>query len=342
MKQLQSLIKTGGGTFDPSENNIYFIALSPGSQQSFSDEELKLINTGGGTYDPKDEGVYFIAAGPSRLIDGAPVHDYLLIAVNELNTEKELKHLEGWFQTGKRVFIDSGIFNLTNVHKRKHGITMDEALSLAPDEIDGFSELFDRYVEIVRKYQDQSWGYIELDQGGRDNKIKTRKILEDLGLKPIPVYHPLNDGWEYFDYLAERYDRICFGNVVQADRYTRKRLIATAWERHRKYPNLWIHLLGFTPNEWLNALPVNSGDSSAWLSSVKWSGYKEKTMLASFGEMPKNFQYVLGSDIDADHSSKYGARMAAYGSYINQTNWQNHLAAMREIGFDIYPAVQEG
>ena len=63
-------------------------------------------------------------------------------------------------------------------------------------------------------------------------------MLEQMGLRPIPVYHPFNDGWDYFDYLAERYDRICFGNVVQADRETRKRLVATAWERHRKYPHL--------------------------------------------------------------------------------------------------------
>jgi hypothetical protein len=30
---------------------------------------------------------------------------------------------------------------------------------------------------------------------------------------------------------------------VQADRFTRIRLIATAYERKRKYPHLWIHLL---------------------------------------------------------------------------------------------------
>jgi len=333
--------KTGGGTFDPKESHIYFIALQPSSQQSYSDEELSMIKTGGGTFDPKEENVYFIASNVDRLVPGAPAHDYLLVAINELKTEKELAHLDGWVNGKKKVFIDSGVFNLTNNHMRKHGITMDEALSLPPDQIDGFDELFEKYVEIVTKYQDSCWGYIELDQGGRENKIKTRKRLEDLGLRPIPVYHPLNDGWEYFDYLAERYDRICFGNVVQANRFTRKRLIATAWERHRKYPDLWIHLLGFTPNEWLNAMPVNSGDSSAWLSVVRWSGYKERSMLASFGEMPKNFQYVLGAERDSDIGSRNGTKMSAYGSFINQENWRNHLSAMKEIGFDIYPPVEE-
>ena len=58
---------------------------------------------------------------------------------------------------------------------------------------------------------------VEVDQGGRENKIKTRARLEKMGLRPIPVYHPLNDGWDYFDYLAENYDRICMGNVVNAE-----------------------------------------------------------------------------------------------------------------------------
>lgn len=341
-KEAQNLKnKTGGGAFDPQEKNIYFIALSPCQQQSYSDKELQMIKTAGGTFDSKEENIYFIASNVDRLVPGAPVHDYLLVAVNELKTQKELMHLDGWISSGKKVFIDSGIFNLTNDHKRKHGITMDQALSLPPDQIDGFDNLFERYVEIVTKYQDHCWGYIELDQGGRKNKIKTRERLEALGLKPIPVYHPLNDGWDYFDYLAERYDRICFGNVVQADRFTRKRLITTAWERHRKYPDLWIHLLGFTPNEWLNALPINSGDSSSWLSAVRWSGYKERSMGASFGDMPKNFQYELGSDRDSETGSRMGTRMAAYGSFINQKNWRNHIRTLENMGFEIYPALKD-
>ena len=60
---------------------------------------------------------------------------------------------------------------------------------------------------------------------------------ESLGLKPIPVYHPLLDGWDYFDELAAQYDRICFGNIVQAPAATRIRLLHTLWERHRRYPD---------------------------------------------------------------------------------------------------------
>jgi len=295
-----------------------------------------MIRTGG-TFDPHEANCYFIASNVERMTHGASAHTHLLVAVNELSTQKEINHMSGWLDAGKKVFIDSGIFNLTNNHMRAHGITMDEALALAPQEIDGFDDLLARYVSIMREYGDRSWGYIELDQGGRENKIKTRAMLEGMGLNPIPVYHPFNDGWDYFDYLAERYDRICFGNVVQADRATRLRLVATAWERHRKYPHLWIHLLGLTPNQWLYALPINSGDSSAWLSSVRWSGYKPTAMGKSFGDMPKDFQYQLASDPHSDVGSRKATQMAAYGANMMQINWRNHIKAMQDLGLEVYP-----
>lgn len=298
-----------------------------------------LIKTGGRTFNPADNFIYFLASNVSRMQDASKSHNYLLIAINELNSQHELDNLWSWFDKGKKVFIDSGIFNLTNVHKKKHNITMDQALALAPEEIDGFDKLFDKYVDLVGRLHDHCWGYIELDQGGRENKIRTRARLEAMGLRPIPVYHPFNDGWDYFDYLAERYDRICFGNVVQADRPTRLRLIATAWERHRKYPHLWIHLLGLTPNEWLYGFPINSGDSSAWLSAVKWSGYKPRVMGTGFGHMPRNYQYLLGSDGYSEVGSDKAARMSAYGARLSQMNWRNHLEHAQELGFEIYPEV---
>lgn len=331
------MIKTGG-RFDKDEGPVYFLALSPQLQQSYSKEELAMIRTGG-DFNAKDDNVYFIASNVDRMVPGSPVHDYLLVAVNELTSDTHFEHLEGWLREGKKVFIDSGIFNLTMEHVRSHpGLSMDDALGMAPDEIDGFDVLFARYVDIVEKYGDACWGYIELDQGGRDNKIKTRARLEKMGCNPIPVYHPLNDGWDYFDYLAERYDRICFGNVVQATRSERLRLVYTAWDRHRKYPDLWIHLLGLTPNQWLYALPINSGDSSSWLSAIRWQdGYREQSAGNPVGGMDKNYQYKLGSDPDDPCGSRKATRMSAYGSAIAQRNWRNHIQTLKDLGCNIYP-----
>lgn len=300
----------------------------------------KIQRTAGGTFDPAEENVYFIASGVGRLGLAEPVYDYMLIAVNELEGEGTLETIGQWCDRGKRLFIDSGIYHLSQEHAKAHRCSMDHALSLAPTEIDGFKDLLERYVEVYRRLGDKCWGFIELDQGGRENKIKTRAMLEEMGMRPIPVYHPFNDGWDYFDYLAERYDRICFGNVVQADRETRKRLVATAWERHRKYPHLWIHLLGLTPNEWLNAMPINSGDSSSWLSCVRWSGgYRPRACGKAFDRLPRDFMYQYGADKDAPRGNNKAVAMSAYGSHMALRNWRNQIQALERLGCDLYPPV---
>jgi hypothetical protein len=293
----------------------------------------------GGAFDPTEPNIYFIASNIDSLRLAAPVHDHVLIAVNEIKPA-DIPVLEQWIGAGKRVFIDSGIFHLTNEHARAHNVSMDQALALAPEAIDGFRELWDRYLAVVQRLGQKAWGYIELDQGGLEHKRRTRAKLEALGLRPIPVYHPLNDGWDYFDELSDRYDRICFGNVVQADIPTRKKLVATAWERHRRHPDLWIHLLGLTPNELLYALPINSGDSSSWLSSVRWSGYIEHAAGRTLGPMPRNFQYRLGSETDSPEGRAKANLVAAYGAAMMQRNWRTHLRRMQELGAQIYPPVK--
>jgi len=289
----------------------------------------------GGRWDPKEQMIYFIASGVDNLQAAADSQNYLLVAVNEIRSEKSLSQVNAWGAAGKTVFIDSGVFNLTNEHARNHGVKMNDALALAPEEIEGFDKLFGDYCRIVRTLEKTCWGYIEIDQGGRDNKIRTRERLESMGLRPIPVYHPLNDGWDYFDELAEKYDRICFGNVVQADRYTRKRLLATAWERRRRYPDLWIHLLGYTANEALNAFPINSCDSSTWLATVRWhKGLVPKTALKNYSHLGPEFRYNYDSPADAPDGHAKGIAMGAYEASMITRQWRAIEAEYRALGCD--------
>ncbi|MFE7525868.1 hypothetical protein ACFU7Y_09095 [Kitasatospora sp. NPDC057542] len=254
-----------------------------------SNQSAAVKRTGGGAFDPADRHLYF-AAGDS---EHYPHH--VLLATNDLLTAGHERRLVALLDAGHRVLLDSGIFWLTNQYKRAHpGISMDEALRLAPEDIDGFDDLYARYVELVQRHGDRLWGYIELDQGGRDNKIRTRARLEGEGLAPIPVYHPLVDGWDYFDELAQQYDRICFGNVVQAPAPVRLRLLHTLWERHRQYPDLWVHVLGLTVNEWCLAVPPDSCDSSTWLGPLRWPDVRiDSALLRKVGVIDRGFAYDL-------------------------------------------------
>ncbi len=286
----------------------------------------------GGNWNPKEGPTYFLAANTGRLRNAAEVTQCLLIAINELEGPKGEEYLREWLDLGRTVFLDSGIFNLTNEHARAHGTTMDEALALAPEEIDGFDDLFERYVRLCKAHESRLWGYIELDQGGRENKIRTRARLEAMGLRPIPVYHPLNDGWDYFDELARSYDRICFGNIVQAEQRERLRLIHTMWERKQRYPNLWIHCLGYTPDQRMYALPPNSADSSTWLQALRWpTGIVLRTMGKAIDKLGDGFNYVLGSDRDDDVGAARATKLSAMNSEMEMINWRNGLARVAEL-----------
>lgn len=104
--------------------------------------------------------------------------------------------------------------------------------------------------------------------------------------------HPFNDGWDYFDELATEYDRMCFGNVVQASQATRVRLLHTMWERRRDYPDLWVHVLGLSANEWCLPCPPDSGDSSSWLNSLRYPAARtESAALRRLGDLGNRLLY---------------------------------------------------
>ncbi len=266
----------------------------------------------GGRWDRSAWPIYFVATGPEQLFIASALHQNLLVAMNEIEGPKQREFVRKCIDApNSRVFIDSGVFWLSTSHAKKHGLSMDQALSLSPNEIDGFDDLFDRYVGFLSENGDRVWGYIEIDQGGRENKIKTRARLEALGLRPIPVYHPLNDGWDYFDYLAERYDRICFGNVVQASVPVRMRLLATAWERRRKYPHLWIHALGLTPSDLWLGFPTNSCDSSTWIEGLRWGTHKSQVCTRRMWETGAGFVYKPGVE-SKEHAAGYYRALKLY------------------------------
>lgn len=300
-----------------------------------------------GNWTTADRNLFFLAGNNIALSKspGLDAHGSLLVAVNELTSPKAIARVDEFLDSGVRILLDSGIFSLTNDHKRKHRMTMNAALALAPDKIDGFEDLFNSYRACVEHFGDRLWGYIELDQGGMENKRITRQRLHDLGMNPIPVYHPMNDGWDYFDEIATNYDRMCWGNVVQADQQTRKRFLLTAWDRHRQYPDLWIHFLGFTPNQWFNALFADSCDSSSWLAPVRYAkAFKANAMLKTLSGYDTEFRYVRAADEpDVSRADARALEMSVVSTMFTQRAWRHWLGRVHdELGLDEYPGLMAG
>ena len=297
-------MKRTGGSWDPTQRHLFFTAGVNTSADGMDSDTM------GNRYIPPRANLF-------------SVNELAAVNGNVNRTGAGWVSLMKSIDVGCPTFLDSGIFFLTNVHKRTHGTTMDEALALAPEEIDNFDWLFDTYVEVCAELGDVLWGYNELDQGGRENKIRTRQRLEGLGLAPIPVYHPLNDGWDYFDDLASEYDRMCYGNLVQAGNHIRQRLLATAYERHTAYPDLFIHFLGLTPNELQMSLPFDSADSSAWAAPFRFGDSTLKFGAAGRKRWPVVDEWLMGPGKSVPNLPFYGD-MTIFDLWMGAQNMNEH------------------
>lgn len=313
---------------------------------------LPVGRTEGGTFDP-DETPCFFLAGARALTDVERYYKHLLCAVQQIDSPKHFEMIDRWVGAGGKIFLDSGIFPLTNAHARAHGVSMDEALALAPDEIDGFDDLLKQYMGLCRRLGSRLWGYTELDQGGAENKRKTRAWLEDEGLRPIPIYHPINDGWDYLDELLEVYDRICLGNVVQANRQARSELLLMAHERIRRAKKrVWVHVLGHTPNPAFVALPFNSSDSTEHIYALQYGSHQNngRAMLANFSSIhdPAFSGDRSAKETVEEQRERGDMKAAMFSAWIAHTDlvcWEQQrsdLAGLFAETGPVYPSVQEG
>lgn len=250
--------------------------------------------TTGGKFDPSAGLTYFLA-GVITDIDRIS-QPHILIAVNEVSGRRDWDLVDRLCDE-RNVLLDSGIFSLAMAHARARDVSFGDARGLAPEEIDGFDELWDRYGQLVDRFGERLWGGIELDQGGREHKSRTRGRVEtEFGFVPIPVYHPLLDGWDYYDTLASGYDRISVGELVGAPTPVRIRLVWTAAERAQDYPYLWTHLLGVTPSSSIVSVRFRgSCDSSSWVNGVRWvNTWRSWAMLDQFASFPPDMWYGEG------------------------------------------------
>jgi hypothetical protein len=299
-----------------------------------------LIETGGGRFDPAEDFVFFIAGMNIR--NAASYHPWTLMGVDAVMSESGTEELrERIGVPGAKLMLDSGVFWLATQHAQAHGLDFYEALTVKPTDLKNYDKLLTRYVEVVREFEDDLWGYVEVDQGGADVKRSTRHELEAQGLHPIPVYHPLTDGFEYLDELLDGYDRIAVGNVVMSDAATRRALLGLVWERRRRHSGrVWIHALGYTPNPLFLAYPFNSSDSSSHLYALRYgaSMCMGRASLAQFGTLEDaGYSYDLQAYGDEERGLPKKTALLAWIARSEVEAWRRQWADLTRVLPDLAP-----
>lgn len=303
-----------------------------------------MIRTGGGLFDPAHRPVYFVAVGSGHEIgvntDRAFPYPWVLVATGDLSSVEKLGNAIG---PDTRLLLDSGAFAVAAAFMRDRGISMGEALSTAPADIPGFAKLRAMYVALVRRWEDRLWGYIELDLGTTDMKRETRAGLEAEGLRPIPVYTPLNDGWAYLDELLTGYDRIAVGGLVGMPTAMRRAVLVTIWERARRTVRTpWIHVLGFTPSPLFLACPFDSCDSTQHLASVRLGSAATlgRAMLGSLGALDDPGFSLNRADKEGPAGKRQAADLLAFVAESDLRCWDRaRLDLSVALGEDlaVYP-----
>jgi hypothetical protein len=273
------------GSWNPEERGLYFLALW--------DTDM-----------PKHLGAMPYQQGISALIE------YGLLESHGDPAEVAIE-LSGIY---RHLMIDSGVFSLANAEAKKRGATFEEGLKLKLADIEKGEQYLADYFAMCHAVKEKVWGYVEIDLGGREEKIKTRERFHKEGLCPIPVYHPLLDGTEYLHYLCDNYDRICVSNLVQSSYETRSVLTAFVYEhiaRRPKNKRPFIHYLGVSPGQ--AHFPHNclgSCDSSTWAMGRRFG--IEKTMTFS----------QLVPCVSADGQHRYTAKIGSEEGYENSQRFQ--------------------
>lgn len=221
-----------------------------------------------GNWDKSEKGIYFLAlSGVEAKRPAAPFRRQIS-ALAELGVLKSSHDIERLVKIYKRVMVDSGVFSIVNAFAKRAGISFNEAFSQKLADIPKSDQFLRQYIDVCTAAKNcGAWGFVEIDLGGKDEKIKTRQLLHDNGLSPIPVYHPLVDGPEYLDYLIDNYDRICISNLVQSLPYTRSVLVSYAYRKIMEKPpeqRPYIHFLGVGASVQFLHFHLGSCDASSW------------------------------------------------------------------------------
>lgn len=205
--------------------------------------------------------IVFLACSGGMLEGWKELRDRYAAKINVLRSYWEISEFDGHTLSrhGVNQFLDSGAFSAWS-----QGISIDVK----------------HYGAWVKRYESQLQYYANLDAIPRSSAPGERKAaaqktlenqlaLEDMGLKPIPVFHK-GEPWEYLERYLAKYDYICLGGLVaDAKAGGNKEFFDEVWSKYladeKGKPKAKIHAFGMTSLQHMVRYPWFSADSSTWM-----------------------------------------------------------------------------
>jgi hypothetical protein len=153
------------------------------------------------------------------------------------------------------------------------------------------------YAQWVRRWGHLFDHYANLDViGDAEATLANQKRLEDMGLRPMPVFH-VNEPWEYLENYLESYDYVALGGLVPY-KVNLGALMPWLIKAFKMLPKgKAYHGFGVTGWEILKSFPWASVDSTSWSVGYRYgrvplfSPVEGKLVSAYLGDRASCFRY---------------------------------------------------
>lgn len=125
------------------------------------------------------------------------------------------------------------------------------------------------YIDFIKEHEEHLTAYAVLDViGDYEKSWENQDIMEDQGLKPLPVFH-MEDPEFCLDWCLE-YDYFCLGGMAgNPSRNRRIDFLDSCWDRitdSKGFPKCKVHGFGMASSELIARYPWYSVDSSSPVS----------------------------------------------------------------------------
>ena len=165
------------------------------------------------------------------------------------NQDLDAVFKEKFVEPYPQVFIDSGAYSAFSI-----GAEID---------IKEYAAWLYRYKHLVTVYSN-------LDSIGNAAKtLENQKRLEDMGLRPLPVFHT-GEPWSYLEHYIENYRYIALGGMVPYLKDHKKLMPWLIRSFKMAKDRSVYHGFGCTNFNIIKSLPWYSVDSTSWLAGVKF------------------------------------------------------------------------